>query len=80
MLGTDVLSCLGFSFTFQKPGETGLDTVPLEERNTKRDTRMEDSVTQTDNTCEDGSPARQTEAPPVIGLESVRELCLAQVS
>ena len=79
LLGTDVLQSLGFSFTFQKPGETGLDTVPLEEHNTKGDTRMEDLVTQTDDICEDGSPARQTEAPPVIRLESVRELCLAQV-
>ena len=66
LLGTDVLPSLGFSFTFQKPGETGLDTVPLEERNTKGDTRMEDSVTQTDGTCEDDSPAQQTEAPPII--------------
>ena len=41
---------------------------------------MEDSVTQTDDTCEDDSPAQQTEIPPVIESESVSKLCLAQVN
>ena len=80
LLGTDVLPSLGFSFAFQKPGDTNLDTDSQEECNTKGDTRMEDSVTQTDDTCEDDLPAQQTEIPPVIELESVRELCLAQVN
>ena len=37
---------------------------------------MEDSVTQTDDTCKDDLPAHKT----VMESESVRELCLAQVN
>ena len=80
LLGTDVLPSLGFSFAFQKPGNTNLDTDTQEERNTKGDTRMEDSVAQTDDTREDDSLAQQTVIPPVIELESVRDLCLAQTN
>lgn len=79
-IGTDVRQSLYFSFTLQKPGETSSDTNPSEQCNTKGTTKMENSVTQSDDTCKNDSPAQQTEILPVIESKSVRTLCLAQPS
>ena len=49
LLGTDILSSLGFSFIFEKIGEISSNTDALEKHNAKGDTEMRDSVTQTDD-------------------------------
>ena len=41
---------------------------------------MKNSVTQTDDTCKNDSPAQQTEILPVIQSKLVRTLCLEQPS
>ena len=80
LLGTDKLPSLGFSFIFVKIGEISSNTDALEKHNAKGDTEMRDSVTQTNDICDDGSQAQQMEITPVIESEAIRELCLAQAS